>query len=233
MTSDLPNRNITTQPGITGVRRYPSTRPPPSRGVSTVSAIIEAAERLWGARGVEGASLREISIAAGSANKSSIGYHFGDKHGLIEAVFRVRIPVLEARRQPMFAAAEAQGALGDPLTLLRIAFQPVFDEIDGQGRHSFAAFLRAVNRYPQWDSGAGIEKLAPVAHRALAMLRQQVSDLPQQLFDARLRLVYEICYGAITDQDDNPPAAGPDIALARKMFDDALRTCVHLLFIEP
>lgn len=213
-------------------RGRPGARPAPSRGVSTVSAIIEVAERLWGARGVEGASLREISIAAGSANKSSIGYHFGDKHGLIEAVFKVRIPVLEERRRPLFEAAEAQGTLDDPLILMRIVFQPVFDEIDGQGRHSIASFLRAVNRYPQWDGRAGIEKLAPIAHRVYAILRQQVSHLPQQLFDARLRLINEICYGAITDQDDNPPADGPDAVLARKMFDDALRACVHLIFLD-
>lgn len=203
-----------------------------ARGTATSEAIIEAAERIWGARGVEGASLREISIAAGSANKSSIGYHFGDKHGLIRAIFKVRMPVLEERRRPMLAAAEAHGALGDPLTLLRIVFQPVFEGTDRNGQHSFAAFLRAINRFSQWDGKAATQELAPIAFLALDILRQQVSHLPQDLFDARLRLVYEICYGAITDQDDNPPATGPDPVLATKMFEDALRTCAHLMLLE-
>lgn len=210
----------------------PKVQPTPPRGMATIEAIIEAAERLWGAHGVEGASLREISIAAGSANKSSIGYHFGDKHGLIDAIFRARIPALEERRKPLLAAAQAEGKLEDPLTLLRISFQPVFEEVDRHGRHSFAAFLRAVNRFSQWDGRAGTKQLAPIAFLALDILRRQVSHLPQSLFDARLRLIYEICYGAITDQDDNPPATGPDPVLADKMFEDALSTSVHLMFLD-
>lgn len=208
-----------------------STRSKPARGTATVEAILEAAERLWGVHGVEGASLREIGIAAGSANKSSIGYHFGDKHGLIGAIFRSRIPVLEERRRPLLAAARAEGRLEDPLTLMRITFKPVFDEVDRDGRHSLAAFLRAVNRFPQWDGRAGTQALAPMAFMVLSILRKQVSYLPQNLFDARMRLINEICYGAITDQDVNCPAGNPDIALANKVFEDALSASTHLLFL--
>ena len=193
---------------------------------------MEAAERLWGARGIEGVSLREIGFASGSANKSSISYHFGDRRGLIAAIFRARIPALDERREPLLAAAKAEGMLDDPETLLRITFIPVFEDVDQHGRHSFAAFLRSVNRFSEWDGKAGTQELAPVAFLALDTLRQQASHLPQKLFDARLRLIYEICYSAITDQDDNPPADGPDAPLAMKMFDDALKTCVHLLFLD-
>ncbi|WP_340315142.1 TetR/AcrR family transcriptional regulator [Rhizorhabdus argentea] len=208
------------------------SRPTPARGIATIEAIVEAAERLWGAHGIEGASLREISNAAGSANKSSIGYHFGDKHGLIGAIFRSRIPVLEKRRQPLLAAAKAEGTLGDPLTLFRITFKPVFDEVDRYGRHSFAAFLRAVNRFPQWDARAGTQELAPIAFFVMGVLREQVSHLPQTLFDARVRLINEICYGAITDQDDVHQAAGADADLPNKIFEDALSASAHLLFLD-
>lgn len=204
----------------------------PARRTGTVEAIIDAAERLWGAHGVEGASLREISIAAGSANKSSIGYHFGDKHGLIGAIFKTRIPALEERRQPLLAAAKAADKLDDPLTLLRITFGPVFEEVDGHGRHRLAAFLRAVNHYAPWDGKSATQELAPIAFFALDLLRQLIPRLPQNLFDARIRLVNEICYGAITDQDDNPSAAGPDQVLAENLFEDALRASVHLMFLD-
>lgn len=212
-------------------RKSVEAQPAPARGTGTIEAIIEAAERLWGAHGIEGASLREISIAAGSANKSSIGYHFGDKQGLIRAIFDARIPALEERRRPLLARAEADGKLDDPITALRIAFLPVFEEVDRHGRHSFAAFLRAINRYAQWDGRAGIQQLAPIASAAFNILRQKVSHLPQDLVDARLRLINEICYGAITDQDDNPPATGPDPVLATRMFEDALVASAHLMLL--
>lgn len=205
---------------------------PPTRGIGTIEAIIDAAERLWGDHGMEGASLREISIAAGSANKSSIGYHFGDKHGLIGAIFKARIPALEEHREPLLAAARAEGRLDDPVTLLRITFAPVFHAVDGDGRHRFAALLRAVNHYSLWDGQRAMQEHAPLAFYVLGLLRQLVPHLPQNLFDARIRLVNEICYGAATDQDDNPSAAGPDTVLAEQLFEDALRTSVYMIFLD-
>lgn len=215
-------------PTIAGRAKARSTS---TRGGGTVDAIIDAAVQLWGARGVDGASLREISIAAGSANNSSIGYHFGDRRGLIEAIFRARIPALEARRKILFEEARANGSLDHPVTLMQITYQPVFDESDAQGCHSFAAFLRAVNRYPEWDGKAWTQELAPIAFLVMQTLAEKASHIPQALFDARVRLINEICYGAITDQDENQSRA-PDAALAKKIFQDGLNTSAHLLFLD-
>lgn len=213
---------------ITGHAQAPST---PARGTGTAEAIIDAAIQLWGARGVDGASLREISIAAGSANNSSIGYHFGDRRGLIEAIFRARIPGLEERRKLLLEDARARGLLDDPLTLIEITYQPVFDEIDAQGCHSFAAFLRAVNRFSEWDGKAWTQELAPSAFLVMQILMRKANHVPQPLFDARVRLINEICYGAITDQDKNQSRA-PDAALAKKIFQDGLKASAHLLFLD-
>ena len=222
---------MTQKKSIRSVNGHVQAQPPPARGVGTADAIIDAAIQLWGARGVDGASLREISIAAGSANNSSIGYHFGDKRGLIEAIFRARIPVLEERRKLLLEEAKARGSLNDPLTLIQITYQPVFDEIDAQGCHSFAAFLRAVNRYSEWDGKAWTQELAPSAFLVMQILVQKASQVPQALFDARVRLINEICYGAITDQDKNQSRA-PDAELAQKIFQDGLKAAAHLLFLD-
>ena len=50
-------------------------------------AILLAAERLLAEYGMHGASLRQISEAAGQKNTSAIHYHFGSREQLIEAVF--------------------------------------------------------------------------------------------------------------------------------------------------
>lgn len=212
------------------VTEIAQARPTAVRRAATADAIIDAAVQLWGARGVEGASLREISIAAGSANNSSIGYHFGDRRGLIEAIFRARIPVLEDRRKLLLDNARVNGSLDDPLTLIQITYQPVFDEVDAQGCHSFAAFLRAVNRYSEWDGKAWTQELAPSAFLVMQILMQKAAHVPQALFDARVRLINEICYGAITDQDKNQ-SRSPDFELAEKIFQDALKASAHLLFL--
>ncbi|MFC4595067.1 TetR/AcrR family transcriptional regulator [Sphingobium tyrosinilyticum] len=203
-----------------------------SRGSATVEAIIRAAERLWGIHGIEGASLREIGVAAGSANKSPVAYHFSNRNGLIVAICRRREPALEVRRRALFVAAEAEGELGNTLRLLHAVFQPVFEEVDEDGRHTYAAFLRSLIRFPSFDGRAMTQDLTPTGYRVLDLLREQASHLPQPLFDARLRLVNQICYAAITDLDEVHGEKPIDPPLANKIFDDALSASAHLLLLH-
>ena len=44
--------------------------------------LIRAAERLFGERGVEGVTIRELLEAAGQANKSAVHHYFGSKEEL-------------------------------------------------------------------------------------------------------------------------------------------------------
>jgi len=55
--------------------------PPEKAGDQTRTALIMAGIRLFGAKGFEATSTREIASAA-SANIASIAYHFGGKEGL-------------------------------------------------------------------------------------------------------------------------------------------------------
>lgn len=206
-----------------------SARGSAPRGSATVEAIIRTAERLWGIHGIEGASLREIGVAAGSANKSPVAYHFGDRNGLITAICRCREPALEVRRRALFMAAEAEGELGNTLRLLRTVFQPVFEEVDEDGRHTYAAFLRSLTRFPGFDGRAVTQDLTPTGYRVLGLLREQANHLPQPLFDARLRLVNQMCYAAITDLDEAQEDKSTRPPLAEKIFEDALSASAHLL----
>jgi len=52
--------------------------------------IIDAAERLFAAKGFEGTSVRDIAQEAG-INVAMISYYFGSKEKLIEAIFAYRI----------------------------------------------------------------------------------------------------------------------------------------------
>ena len=71
--------------------------------------LLDAAERLIGARGVEGVSLRAINAEAGS-NVAAAHYHFGSKESLVRAVLARRMSVLAEER---YALARAPGARRD------------------------------------------------------------------------------------------------------------------------
>ena len=68
---------------------------------STKERIMDAAQTLFGAHGLEGTSLRAVTNAAG-ANLAAVNYHFGSKEELFRAVVRrVMGPVTEEHRRRM------------------------------------------------------------------------------------------------------------------------------------
>ncbi|WP_323135376.1 helix-turn-helix domain-containing protein, partial [Dyella silvatica] len=64
---------------------------------STKERSLGAAEVLFAQHGFDGASLRQLTAAAG-VNLAAVNYHFGSKDRLIEEVFRRRLDELNGRR---------------------------------------------------------------------------------------------------------------------------------------
>jgi AcrR family transcriptional regulator len=82
--------------------------PSASAPLPTKERILGAAEALFARHGFEGASLRQLTTAAG-VNLAAVNYHFGSKDRLIEEVFRRRLDQLNGRRM-----AALQKIAGDP-----------------------------------------------------------------------------------------------------------------------
>jgi AcrR family transcriptional regulator len=78
----------------------------------TRARLIAAAERLLAERGVEGPSLREITRASGARNAVALQYHFGDRDGLVDAILRKHLPLVDARRHALLDELDARGDLG-------------------------------------------------------------------------------------------------------------------------
>jgi len=70
----------------------------------TKSRILDAAEKLFGKKGFEATSLRDITAEA-QVNLAAVNYHFQSKDSLIDAVIARRIEPVNHRRMEMLAAA--------------------------------------------------------------------------------------------------------------------------------
>ena len=91
--------------------------------MNTRERILEAAWDLFGQRGFEDVSVRDVTQAAG-VNLASVSYHFGGKEGLIqESVKRCMNPINEYRIRLLEQEVEKHGSLEDvPLRGVMEAF---------------------------------------------------------------------------------------------------------------
>lgn len=94
-------------------------------GDKTRIRIIEAAEELFADAGYEGASLRKIMANAG-VSISLINYHFGNKEGLLRAIFEHKAAPLNKQRHDLILAAERAHPVPKLDDLLRGYFLPSF-----------------------------------------------------------------------------------------------------------
>lgn len=102
----------------------------------TRQRLLSEAERVFAAQGYEGASVRQVTRAAG-ANVAAVSYYFGGKEGLYRAVFERFFEVMRERRiQRIEADMEAAG---DDVTLeaflqsFALAFlEPLVEDERGQ-----------------------------------------------------------------------------------------------------
>ncbi|MCP4615198.1 MAG: TetR/AcrR family transcriptional regulator [Bradyrhizobium sp.] len=113
-------------------------------GDKTRIRIIEAAEKLFADAGYEGASLRRI-MANADVSISLINYHFGNKEGLLRAIFEHKAAPLNKQRRALIQDAMDARPVPDLDELLRGYFLPSFrDSLRRKPRADH--FMRLVSR---------------------------------------------------------------------------------------
>ena len=89
---------------------------------ATRSRILDVAEELFGERGLDRVSIRDITRKA-RVNLAAINYHFGSKEDLIASVFERRVvPVNEARLAALALVAQSAGKRTPKLEAILAAF---------------------------------------------------------------------------------------------------------------
>jgi AcrR family transcriptional regulator len=91
--------------------------------MDTKSKILDAAEKLFGVKGFDSTSLRDITAEA-NVNLAAVNYHFQSKDALIEAVIARRIEPVNRRRLEMLDEAGPNPTLEQ---ILRSFLQPVLE----------------------------------------------------------------------------------------------------------
>ncbi len=179
----------------------------PDKGAVTRLRLLEEAERLFAEKGIEGASLREITGAAG-ANLASVSYYFGSKEGLLREVLRTRFEPVNARRLELLDALEAR-QVGLSLEEVLDAFlRPAFECFEGSGRH-FVLLMARIHHSPHAAATEFLaEELGPMAERFIATLARILPEVsPDRLF-VRVHFLVGAMVHCLTESDPEQCIAG-------------------------
>lgn len=197
---------------------------------STRILILDAAERLFGAHGLDNVSLRQIATEAGAANPAAVQYHFGDKTSLLRAMFEYRVPNLDSRRGELLTRATLQGQLDSPQALLDVLLRPIAELRDSSGRLSYASLLLAIRRNaPIVDPRHHPFDLGSVTRHVVDLLYVAMGDWPAEWRHHRLYMAGTCFLDAVVDVD-RKMASGSDLGLSfDTVVDDAVRVATAVL----
>jgi AcrR family transcriptional regulator len=167
------------------------------RGARTL--LLDAAEELFAARGIEGVSLREIAAAAGQRNNSAVSYHFRDKQGLVDALIADRMGRVEAARAQLVDRIDNLDGLS-VAELLTLLWQPVIDLGQAKAINWYIHFR--FTRQVREPSGNGFLETYPESHAASRRLHQALSahcpHLRPEQFIYRLNLIAMMFWSALS-----------------------------------
>ena len=152
--------------------------------------LMRHAERLFGSRGVEAVSLRDIVRAAGHRNESAVQYHFGSKGKLVDAVVAERLKSIEVRRIAMLSKIEADAATRDARRLMAAFVEPLADEVlNAPGGEDYICFLAQAITRPGFDIVAQIAELnLPGMMGVTRHLRALSARTPAEIQNLRERM---------------------------------------------
>lgn len=152
----------------------PTNAAPASSAEQTRLALVRAALHLFGSKGFEGTSTREIAAAA-SANIGSIAYHFGGKEGLRAACAEHIAQTMTTMSGQVLAAAPDPAKLTPEQahTLLRTMIQTMTTFL--VGRPESGAFVQFILRELAHPTAA----LDTIYNRMFAPMHQRLCQVWQ------------------------------------------------------
>ena len=166
---------------------------------STAERILDEAERLFAQRGVAGVSLREIALAASQRNNGAVQYHFGDKDGLVRAVFARRAAPIDRRRVELLNLLSSTGP-ASVAGVVAAYVEPLADQVVAANWYvPFLSRLQAEHRRDELLRPASVG-IDVGFNAARSLLRSgPLAHLGRRTFSVRWRLTMNLAIDALAD----------------------------------
>lgn len=174
----------------------------PRDGGTTETEFLDAAERLFGQFGFEGAKVRAIAEESG-ANLGALHYYWGSKKALFKSVCERRLRPIVEERLRLFdqCVARAQGGVPVLEEVLEAALLPAMSGTSGH-TPAFGQLLARTLSDPSLEVQEVMQGIFDEASfRYVRLLRQCCHHLNDEAFYWRLKAVFGVAQAAYGPSD--------------------------------
>jgi AcrR family transcriptional regulator len=170
--------------------------------------LIVTAERLFAQRGIDAVPLREVGEEAGQRNVAAANYYFGDRDGLVRAIFEYRLAQVNARHREILEVTLATTDPGEPARLrglLEALVRPLWEQ------RELGHFLGFIARL-QTDFGRGDQYIADdwlvATGEIVALCRDEFPQLADAVFQDRMIAVQVLTVHLLATRQQVRPFSG-------------------------
>lgn len=148
----------------------------------TLGQILDAAEQLFGQRGLYGVTLKEVAAQA-NTHTSLLHYYFDDKKAMFDAVFARRAGVTAERRS--ISLDEYMAGLDGPPSVEGLLRAYIDTDLDlymtgGEGWRNYAALGAQVAMTPEWGTQLFDTHFDPVVLKLIDLLQLALPNCPKE-----------------------------------------------------
>ncbi|MFC7328256.1 TetR/AcrR family transcriptional regulator [Marinactinospora rubrisoli] len=178
------------------------------RRAETRERILVAAERLFAEQGISTVSNRQVSEAAGQGNNFAVGYHFGDKTGLVRAIMRRHAEPTERLRERYLAE---NGDVDDLRGWVTCLVRPMTEHLAALGTPTwYARFTAQAQTSPALRSFMVEEALTqPALRRISAGLDRCRPAAPEEVRRERADMIRHLIVHTCAERERALAEGGP------------------------
>jgi len=149
-----------------------------ARGEKTREHLLDVAETLFAARGVDAVSLREIRIAAGARNTAAVQFHFGSRDGLIDALIERHMGEIAALQQALYDEVVTSGREHDARSLVEVLVRPAAEYLTrGPSERAWVKIMGDLGQLPDLHLDEMAVVAPPAAQKVGAVLYEQLTKI--------------------------------------------------------
>ena len=195
-------------------------------GRATRTRLLETAERLFAAQGIDAVSVTEILEAAGHRNKNAVNYHFGGKDGLTIAIAEYRSEALNMRRTALLADIHAQGREHDLHALSRSLVVPLAELLDDEKNHFLGFLARYHIDRSRRQLVESVDPRVTESYREAFALIRTASGLSRQQLSIRFSIALDMLFTALAGRHAQERSPEGGVTSSRPVFVENLVACV-------